>query len=128
MTSGLIMFAVPERKEGESARAGQLRRIERVLVDRGFEVRRALTAHDALAVLRTEAGMVAAVVDWELPKTDADGGEPGGADVLRQADGRFRNLPVFLVTDGDDLQHLASPSSAISGPWRIPPPLSRDGS
>ncbi|MEE4495220.1 Orn/Lys/Arg decarboxylase N-terminal domain-containing protein [Streptomyces sp. BE230] len=106
MSSGLIMFAVPERKEGEGARAGQLRRIERVLVDRGFEVRRASTAHDALAVLRTEAGMVAAVVDWDLPKADTDGGEPGGADVLRQADGRFRNLPVFLVTDGDDLQHL----------------------
>ncbi|MFG3136699.1 Orn/Lys/Arg decarboxylase N-terminal domain-containing protein [Streptomyces sp. NPDC048211] len=106
MSSGLIMFAVPERKEGESARAGQLRRIERVLVDRGFEVRRALTARDALAVLRTEAGMVAAVVDWGLPKTDTDGAECGGADVLHQADGRFRNLPVFLVTDGDDLQHL----------------------
>ncbi|MGK5533003.1 Orn/Lys/Arg decarboxylase N-terminal domain-containing protein [Streptomyces sp. URMC 129] len=54
---------------------------------RGFEVRWAGSEAEARAVLRTEAGLAAAVVGWDL----------GGESVLRQIGRRFTDLPVFLV-------------------------------
>ncbi|MGA5128251.1 Orn/Lys/Arg decarboxylase N-terminal domain-containing protein [Streptomyces olivoreticuli] len=114
MADGTILFAVREAPEGGGAGAGQLRRVRRELEGRGFDVRWAVTADDAQAVLRTEAGLAGAVVDWDLPagvKSDdkRDGrtdGEPGGADVLRRTGRRFQDLPVFLITSGEDLDNL----------------------
>ncbi|MFI9258663.1 Orn/Lys/Arg decarboxylase N-terminal domain-containing protein [Streptomyces sioyaensis] len=106
MADGTVLFAVPELPESGGTGAEQLRRIGKELEARRFEVRWASTAEDAQAVLRTEAGLAAAVVDWGLPEGGKATGEPGGAGVLRQIGQRFQNLPVFLVTAGEDLEHL----------------------
>ncbi|MFI1738174.1 Orn/Lys/Arg decarboxylase N-terminal domain-containing protein [Streptomyces sioyaensis] len=106
MTDGTVLFAVPELPESGGTGAEQLRRIGKELEARRFEVRWASTAEDAQAVLRTEAGLAAAVVDWGLPEGGKATDEPGGADVLRQVGQRFQDLPVFLVTAGEDLEHL----------------------
>ncbi|MFF7228532.1 Orn/Lys/Arg decarboxylase N-terminal domain-containing protein [Streptomyces sioyaensis] len=106
MTDGTVLFAVPELPESGGTGAEQLRRIGKELEARRFEVRWASTAEDAQAVLRTEAGLAAAVVDWGLPEGGKATGEPGGAGVLRQVGQRFQDLPVFLVTAGEDLEHL----------------------
>ncbi|WP_425315858.1 hypothetical protein [Streptomyces olivoreticuli] len=63
MADATILFAVREVPEGGGAGAGQLRRVRRELEGRGFDVRWAVTADDAQAVLRTEAGLAGAVVD-----------------------------------------------------------------
>ncbi|MBQ0866918.1 Orn/Lys/Arg decarboxylase N-terminal domain-containing protein [Streptomyces sp. RK75] len=106
MAEGTVLFAVSELPEGRSAGAEQLHRISEDLVTRGFEVRWASTSGDAQAVLRTEAGLAAAVVDWGLPHDGAVADEPGGAEALRQVGRRFQGLPVFLVMTGEDLEQL----------------------
>ncbi|MDT0343539.1 Orn/Lys/Arg family decarboxylase [Streptomyces litchfieldiae] len=105
MSGGTVLFAVPESPSGTDAAAEQLRRIHKELADSGLEVRWAGTGADAQAVLTTEAGLGAAVVAWDLPPGDASG-EPGGAGVLRRAGRRFKGLPVFLVTPGEDLERV----------------------
>ncbi|NJP82050.1 arginine decarboxylase, partial [Streptomyces sp. AA8] len=114
MADGTVLFAVRENSGDGGAGADQLRRIQKELEASGYEVRWASTSDGARAVLRTEAGLAAAVVDWGLPGAgEEDGkdggagdGEPGGAGVLRQVGRRFQNLPVFLITAGEDLDHL----------------------
>ncbi|MBO8185137.1 Orn/Lys/Arg decarboxylase N-terminal domain-containing protein [Streptomyces spirodelae] len=106
MAEGTVLFAVPESPGGGGTGAEQLHRVGEELTTHGFEVRWASTSGDAQAVLRTEAGLAAAVVDWGLPPNGTDSGEPGGAEVLRQVGRRFQNLPVFLVMAGEDLEHL----------------------
>ncbi|QIY53635.1 arginine decarboxylase [Streptomyces sp. RPA4-5] len=107
MTDGTtVLFAVRESSQSGGIAAEQLRRIRNELETRGLDVRWATTADDAQAVLRTEAGLAAAVVDWDLSQAAGDDGETGGAAVLRHAGRRFQNLPVFLVTAGEDLEHL----------------------
>ncbi|UNZ15932.1 Orn/Lys/Arg decarboxylase N-terminal domain-containing protein [Streptomyces sp. 891-h] len=106
MAEGTVLFAVPGSPEGEGTGAEQLHRVGEELVAHGFEVRWASTSGDAQAVLRTEAGLAAAVVDWGLPDKGTVSGGPGGAEVLRQVGRRFQNLPVFLVMTGEDLEHL----------------------
>ena len=66
------------------------------------------TGADARTVLRTEAGLAAALVDWELRPENggSDGGEPGGAEVLRHVGRRFQDLPVFLITADEDFEDL----------------------
>ncbi|MDT0308432.1 Orn/Lys/Arg decarboxylase N-terminal domain-containing protein [Streptomyces sp. DSM 44917] len=99
MAEGTVLFAVREESAGGAAGAGQLRRVAEALAGRGLAARWARGGADGRAVLSTEAGLAAAVVDWDLP----DGGAEG---VLRHAARRFRGLPVFLVTSGEDLDHL----------------------
>ncbi|MFI1799386.1 Orn/Lys/Arg decarboxylase N-terminal domain-containing protein [Streptomyces sp. NPDC020379] len=106
MADGTVLFAVRELPEGGGAAAEQLRRIRRELEARGFEVRWADTSDDAQAVLRTEAGLAAAVVDWDLPGQGKGAGGTGGGEVLRRTGQRFQDLPVFLVTAGEDLDNL----------------------
>ncbi|WP_405802725.1 Orn/Lys/Arg decarboxylase N-terminal domain-containing protein [Streptomyces sp. NBC_01187] len=106
MTEGTVLFAVPELPEDGGTGVEQLHRVSEELVTRGFEVRWASTSGDAQAVLRTEAGLAAVVVDWELPGDGTVADEPGGAEVLRQVGRRFQNLPVFVVMAGEDLEHL----------------------
>lgn len=114
MGGGTVLFALSQDPLGEDSESGQLRRIREAVESQGLEVRWARTGTDARAVLRTEAGLAAAVVAWDLPHGERpdggkDGTEPGGAAVLRQIARRFKDLPVLLVmTDGadDDLDHL----------------------
>ncbi|MEV4442724.1 Orn/Lys/Arg decarboxylase N-terminal domain-containing protein [Streptomyces sp. NPDC049577] len=117
-----VLFALREDPSGRGAKSEQLRRISQAVEEQGLEVRWALTEDDARAVLRTEAGLAAAVVAWDLPAgpgprgtgtagpaAPGPGAEPGGAGILREVGRRFTDLPVLLVmADGadEDLEHL----------------------
>ncbi|MEU5048928.1 Orn/Lys/Arg decarboxylase N-terminal domain-containing protein [Streptomyces sp. NPDC021096] len=109
MVGGTVLFALRDDPLGMGSEGEQLRRIRKAVEDHGLEVRWARTEADARAVLRTEAGLAAAVVAWDLSREGHTDGEPGGAAVLRQIGRRFKDLPVLLVmADGadDDLDHL----------------------
>ncbi|MFI0192583.1 Orn/Lys/Arg decarboxylase N-terminal domain-containing protein [Streptomyces sp. NPDC017082] len=126
MSDSKILVAVPEHPSAEGAGAEQLRKIRDAVEADGFEVRWAVTAEDADAVLRTEAGLAAALVAWDLPEEggwrpgDGPGAalaapprpagtvheDPGGAAVLRRIGQRYRDLPVFLVMAEDGLREL----------------------
>ncbi|WP_109002526.1 Orn/Lys/Arg decarboxylase N-terminal domain-containing protein [Streptomyces rishiriensis] len=109
MTDSRLLVAVPEHPRDEGAVAQQLVRIRQAVEEKGFDVRWAVDAADAEAVLRTEAGLTAALVAWELPDRGAGrngGDEPGGARVLRSLARRFRDLPVFLVMTDDGVTDL----------------------
>ncbi|MGW0925505.1 hypothetical protein ACWD3J_41730 [Streptomyces sp. NPDC002755] len=56
MTDNRLLVAVREHPRDEGAGAGQLVRIREAIEARGFDVRWAVDAADAEAVLRTEAG------------------------------------------------------------------------
>lgn len=87
MADSRILVAVRERPQDAGACAGagaeQLVRIGEAIEKRGFDVRWAVGVADAEAVLRTEAGLSAALVAWELPGLGGAAGEPGGPAVLR---------------------------------------------
>ncbi|WP_413099208.1 Orn/Lys/Arg decarboxylase N-terminal domain-containing protein [Streptomyces sp. Inha503] len=118
MAGDTVLFAVREHPGDDTVGAEQLRRIRKELEAGGFAVRWADTGADARTVLRTEAGLAAALVDWGLdPCGGADGGpggpprgepdgELGGAAVLRQVGRRFQNLPVFLIAADESLEEL----------------------
>ncbi|MET8769750.1 Orn/Lys/Arg decarboxylase N-terminal domain-containing protein [Streptomyces sp. NPDC004658] len=119
MADSRILVAVPQHPRAEGAGAEQLRKIRDAVEADGFEVRWAVSAEDAEAVLRTEAGLAAAVVAWDLPgdavRRHGDGpgaalapadGAPGGAAVLRRIGRRFRDLPVFLVMADEGVREL----------------------
>ncbi|WP_171170753.1 Orn/Lys/Arg decarboxylase N-terminal domain-containing protein [Streptomyces sp. I05A-00742] len=109
MAVGTVLFALDQDPLGQGADGEQLRRIRAAVEGSGLEVRWARTGSDARAVLRTEAGLAAAVVAWDLAAGKHAGDEPGGAAVLRRIGRRFKDLPVFLVmTDeaDDDLDRL----------------------
>ncbi|MEU3554309.1 Orn/Lys/Arg decarboxylase N-terminal domain-containing protein [Streptomyces fragilis] len=104
MAEGTVLVAVTEHQEGGGVAAGQLTRIAEAIRATGLQVRWVVNAADADAVLRTEAGLSAAVVAWDLPPGAEDG--PGGATVLRRIASRFRDLPVFLVMADEGLREL----------------------
>ncbi|MFE9681995.1 Orn/Lys/Arg decarboxylase N-terminal domain-containing protein [Streptomyces sp. NPDC006285] len=106
MADSRILVAVRKRSQGEDAGAEQLARISEAIEKRGFDVRWAAGVADAEAVLRTEAGLSAALVAWDLPGRDDVKGEPGGAAVLRSLGRRFQDLPVFLVMTDDGVRDL----------------------
>jgi arginine decarboxylase len=106
MADSRILVAVREHPRDEGVGAEQLARIREVIEARGFGVRWAADVADAEAVLRTEAGLAAALVAWELPGGADEDGEPGGATVLRSIGRRFQDLPVFLVMTDDGVQDL----------------------
>ncbi|WP_030341058.1 Orn/Lys/Arg decarboxylase N-terminal domain-containing protein [Streptomyces sp. NRRL S-1022] len=121
MADSRILVAVPEHPRAEGAGAEQLRKIRDAVEAEGFGVRWAVTAEDADAVLRTEAGLAAALVAWDLPGGRAAGDGPGaalavpdgavdgaagGATVLRRIGRRYQNLPVFLVMAEEGLREL----------------------
>nr|WP_234320174.1 Orn/Lys/Arg decarboxylase N-terminal domain-containing protein [Streptomyces sp. SBT349] len=87
-----------------------MRRIGQAVAGHGFEARWAATEADARAVLRTEAGLAAALVAWDLP---------GSTAVLREIGRRFTGLPVLLVmADGADEELDALPlwvAETVSG-------------
>ncbi|PKW12414.1 ornithine decarboxylase /response regulator receiver protein [Streptomyces sp. 1222.5] len=110
MPDGRMLIAVREHSGAQGAAPEQLRAVSAALETKGFEVRWAVTAEDAQAVLRTEAGLAAALVAWDLPGDTAtgssDGNEGGGAAVLRHIGRRFQDLPVFLVMGGEGIRDL----------------------
>lgn len=109
MAAGTVLFALREDPRAEGSEGDQLRRIRKAVEAQGLEVRWTRTAADARAVLRTEAGLAAAVVAWDLPPGESAKDEPGGAAVLRQIGRRFKSLPVLLVMTDDadeDLDRL----------------------
>ncbi|MFF8382277.1 Orn/Lys/Arg decarboxylase N-terminal domain-containing protein [Streptomyces kanasensis] len=106
MADSRVLVAVREHHKDEGAGAKQMVRIREAIEERGFDVRWAVDVPDAEAVLRTEAGLTAAMVAWELPGRPGANGEPGGAAVLRSLGRRYRDLPVFLVMDGDGVRDL----------------------
>ncbi|MFF9896737.1 Orn/Lys/Arg decarboxylase N-terminal domain-containing protein [Streptomyces longispororuber] len=106
MTDSGILVAVREHPGDGGAGAQQLVRVREAIEARGFHVRWAVDAADAQAVLRTEAGLTAALVAWELPDPDGADGGPGGAAVLRSIGRRYHGLPVFLVMSDDGVQEL----------------------
>ncbi|MEU1125096.1 Orn/Lys/Arg decarboxylase N-terminal domain-containing protein [Streptomyces sp. NPDC005899] len=97
MANGTVLLALPTDPLGGGVSGDQLRRIGKELENRGLEVRWAGTAEGACAALRTEAGLTAAVVGWDLPSEDGGSAEGGGAAVLRQISRRFKELPAFVV-------------------------------
>ncbi|MFE2023679.1 Orn/Lys/Arg decarboxylase N-terminal domain-containing protein [Streptomyces hygroscopicus] len=103
MADSRVLMAVPEHPRAEGARAEQLRKIRDAVGAGGFEVRWAVDAQDADAVLRTEAGLAAALVAWDLP---GGGVEDGGPVVLRRIGRRFRDLPVFLIMTEEGVRDL----------------------
>ncbi|MEW2136365.1 Orn/Lys/Arg decarboxylase N-terminal domain-containing protein [Streptomyces sp. NPDC005409] len=107
MANGTVLLALRENPMGGGVSAEQLRRIGKDLENQGLELRWAPGARDAQAALRTEAGLAAAVVAWDLPRT-AGGAveEGGGGEVLRDIERRFKDLPVFLVMADDTDQDL----------------------
>ncbi|MEU1662044.1 Orn/Lys/Arg decarboxylase N-terminal domain-containing protein [Streptomyces sparsogenes] len=106
MAGDTVLFAVREHPGGDSAGAEQLRRIRGEIEGGGLTVRWAGDGADARTVLGTEAGLAAALVDWDLGPRDGADGEPGGAAVLRHIGRRFQNLPVFLITADENLEDL----------------------
>ncbi|MEV6881432.1 Orn/Lys/Arg decarboxylase N-terminal domain-containing protein [Streptomyces sp. NPDC051135] len=106
MTDSTILIAVPEQARGEGVGAGQLRRIRDGIEAGGCGVRWVSDAGDADAVLRTEAGLAAALVAWDLPAGGRGDAESGGAAVLRHIGRRFHRLPVFLVMADEGVRDL----------------------
>ncbi|MGR6974938.1 Orn/Lys/Arg family decarboxylase [Streptomyces cynarae] len=104
--SSKILIAVGAHPKEEGAEAEQLLRIREAIESQGFGVRWAVSAADAEAVLRTEAGLAAALVAWDLPPGRGADGEPAGAVVLRRLGSRFQELPVFLVMADDGVREL----------------------
>ncbi|MEV4743115.1 Orn/Lys/Arg decarboxylase N-terminal domain-containing protein [Streptomyces sp. NPDC049555] len=110
MTDGTVLFALQQDPLAAGSHSEQLRRIRTAVESHGLEVRWARTDSDARAVLRTEAGLAAAVVSWDLAPAGGPGADgPGGATVLREISRRFKGLPVLLVMTDDadeDLERL----------------------
>ncbi|MFF7241841.1 Orn/Lys/Arg decarboxylase N-terminal domain-containing protein [Streptomyces collinus] len=110
MSDDRMLIAVREHPGEEGAVPEQLRAIRAAVEAKGFEVRWAVTAEDARAVLRTEAGLAAALIAWDLPGETAAGPQygdgSGGASVLRYVGRRFQNLPVFLVMADEGVRDL----------------------
>ncbi|MFF9473455.1 Orn/Lys/Arg decarboxylase N-terminal domain-containing protein [Streptomyces roseolus] len=107
MSRGSVLLALRENPLAGGVSTEQVRRIGKELEGRGLEPRWAAGAEEARAILRTEAGLGAAVVAWDLPGgADEEG---GGAEVLRQIQRRWKRLPVFLLMNDDsdhDLERL----------------------
>ncbi|MGI5479187.1 Orn/Lys/Arg decarboxylase N-terminal domain-containing protein [Streptomyces lavendofoliae] len=109
MANGTVLLALRENPLGGGVGTEQLRRIGKELENEGLEPRWAASVREACATLRTESGLAAAVVAWDLPCGDGaapSGEEGGGAEVLRRIGRRFKNLPVFLLMAEDSDQDL----------------------
>ncbi|MFF3906418.1 Orn/Lys/Arg decarboxylase N-terminal domain-containing protein [Streptomyces sp. NPDC001848] len=104
--SSKVLIAVGAHPQDEGAEAEQLVKICEAIESGGFGVRWTVSAADAEAVLRTEAGLAAALVAWDLPPGRGADGEPAGAAVLRRLGSRFQDLPVFLVMADEGVQEL----------------------
>ncbi|MEV5410790.1 Orn/Lys/Arg decarboxylase N-terminal domain-containing protein [Thermopolyspora sp. NPDC052614] len=89
-----VLAAVTERPDADSALAEQLRRVCAEMGDLGLQVRWTHRAEDALAVVGSDASLTALLAAWDAP---------GAEELLRAVRGRFRGLPVFLMTREQEL-------------------------
>ncbi|GAA2400493.1 Orn/Lys/Arg decarboxylase N-terminal domain-containing protein [Actinomadura vinacea] len=85
----MILLAVDERPDADSAIAEQLRRVGAAMDEHGLRVRWTHRGADALAVIRSDATLTAVVAGWEAP---------GAEEVMKAVTKRFHRLPVFLLT------------------------------
>lgn len=65
-----------------------------------LDVHRAAGPEQARAIVRAEAGLGAALIEWDSSDTGMDG-PAGTGQVLRAIADRFSGLPVFLLVEGD---------------------------
>ena len=84
----------------DGAASAQFESLVRELTAHGLGVRQAGTAEHARAIVRSEAGLGAALVEWDSADVDMDG-PVGTGQVLRAIADRFSGLPVFLLVEGD---------------------------
>ena len=70
------------------------------LGQQGLAVRRTHNADEARAVVRSDAGLGAALIEWDTEDIELDG-PFGTGQVLRAIAARFRTLPVFLLVNGE---------------------------
>ncbi|MEU6785121.1 Orn/Lys/Arg decarboxylase N-terminal domain-containing protein [Nonomuraea angiospora] len=89
-----VLAAVTERPDADSALAEQLRRVCAAMDELGLQVRWTHRAEDALAVVGSDASLSAVLVAWEAP---------GAEELLGAVSRRFRGLPVFLMTQEQEL-------------------------
>ncbi|MFI7128637.1 Orn/Lys/Arg decarboxylase N-terminal domain-containing protein [Nonomuraea sp. NPDC050153] len=89
-----VLAAVTERPDADSALAEQLRRVCAAMGELGLEVRWTHRAEDALAVVGSDASLSAVLVSWDAP---------GAEELLGAVSRRFRGLPVFLMTQEQEL-------------------------
>ena len=83
-----ILVAVAERSDADSATAEQLRRLSDAMAAHELDVRHTHRGADALAVIRSDATLAAALVAWEAP---------GAEDIMAAVTKRYHRLPVFLM-------------------------------
>lgn len=90
MIRSTVLIVVGPRHRDPSATAAALRQIAAILDEEDFDVAWAASHDEARAMAQADAGLAAALVDWDLP---------GAADILRGLAERFRELPVFLLLE-----------------------------
>ncbi|MDF5752470.1 Orn/Lys/Arg decarboxylase N-terminal domain-containing protein [Spongiactinospora sp. TRM90649] len=89
-----VLAAVTERPDADTALAEQLRRVRAAMEGLGLAVRWTHRTEDALAVIGSDASLAAVLAAWDAPEADS---------VLGAVAGRFRGLPVFLMSDEQEL-------------------------
>ncbi|WP_062347291.1 Orn/Lys/Arg decarboxylase N-terminal domain-containing protein [Herbidospora yilanensis] len=90
----MVLAAVTEHPDADTALAGQLRRVCAAMSEQGLQARWTYRPDDALAVIGSDASLTAVLAAWDAP---------GAEDLLRAVAGRFRSLPVFLMTQDQEL-------------------------
>ncbi|NUR62317.1 MAG: arginine decarboxylase [Catenulispora sp.] len=85
---------------GDDAADAQFENLLAELSRHGLDVHRAATAEQARALVRAEAGLGAALVEWDSADVEMDG-PAGTGQVLRAIAERFSGMPVFLLVEGD---------------------------
>lgn len=85
----VVLIAVDERPDGDSAVAEQLRRLRTAINEHGVQVRWTHRRADALAVIRSDATLSAMLVAWDAAYAE---------EIMTAVTKRFHRLPVFLLT------------------------------
>ncbi|GAA4636852.1 Orn/Lys/Arg decarboxylase N-terminal domain-containing protein [Actinoallomurus vinaceus] len=85
----MILVAVDERPDADSAIAEQLRRLRTAMDEHDLQVRWTHRSADALAVIRSDATLTAVLATWDAP---------GAEEIMEAVTSRFHRLPVFLLT------------------------------
>ncbi|MEU5868832.1 Orn/Lys/Arg decarboxylase N-terminal domain-containing protein [Nonomuraea sp. NPDC047529] len=89
-----VLAAVTEHPDADSALAEQIRRVCAEMGELGLQVRWTHRTGDALAVVGSDASLTAILAAWDAPGAD---------DLLTAVARRFRGLPVFLITQDQEL-------------------------
>ncbi|MGW2160832.1 Orn/Lys/Arg family decarboxylase [Nonomuraea sp. NPDC001699] len=89
-----VLAAVTEHPDADSALAEQIRRVCAEMGELGLQVRWTHRTADALAVVGSDASLTAILAAWDAPGAD---------DLLTAVARRFRGLPVFLITQDQEL-------------------------